>query len=95
MGLKNPQPDLSQRVIPVMSVGDFAHLTPAHQSPTAAFGGFIPAVVAEFSAFEIASRGEGGMFVAMATQLAPLSRWGTVDAPVVLTGPTVPTDRGP
>lgn len=63
LGIKNPQTTLSERVQPVINVGDFSLLTPQHRPPTALFGGNVAAVAGEFSTIQVISRGPGGCVV--------------------------------
>jgi len=93
-GIKNPAPEVSERVIPVVSLGDFGDLTPSHVAPTGAFGGFQAAVVAEFASFQVLSRGAGGCWVdAIVESSLQLVRF-TVGVGAIA-GHVAATDRGP
>lgn len=64
MGLKRVSEFPIREVVqPVVTVGDFSSLTPAHVPPTAAFGRLIPAVIGQTCTVEVHSLGPGGTFI--------------------------------
>lgn len=63
LGIKNPQPTVSERITPVINVGNFDDLTPQYTSPMATFGGDVAAVAAEFSMATLTSLATGGTLI--------------------------------
>lgn len=75
LGIKNPRPQMFESVQPVINVGRFHNLVPAHRPPTAAFGGDVPLVAAQFSIAQMISRGPGGAFLRMAGSSTTNGPW--------------------
>lgn len=66
LGLKNVKElPLIERVQPVVSVGEFAPLTPALVPPAFIAGGLLTAVVGEVGALAVQALGPGGTFVTL------------------------------
>lgn len=66
MGLKNVRElPLVERVQPVVSVGEFAQLTPALVPPAFLAGGLLAAVAAQVGTYSVQALGPGGTFVSI------------------------------
>lgn len=63
LGIKNPRPTMLESVQPVIVVGDFENMTPAHNVASAGYGGTIGAIVGERGVVQITSRSPGGTLI--------------------------------
>lgn len=77
LGVKNPQSTLSERVQPVINVGQLGHLTPRFVNPTNLFGGDVAGAAGDFSAVVLLSRAPGGTNILFAGVAA--AAFGTVN----------------
>ena len=93
LGIQNPDWEIPERIQLTMSVGSMELLTPAHQAPTGVFGALQPAVVGQFSFFQIYSRAPGGTRVNFTAISASVIRFGLIAAALPPTV-TLP-DAGP
>ncbi|GAI87438.1 unnamed protein product [marine sediment metagenome] len=99
LGQQNPEWHVRESVQPVLSVGEFGGLTPAHQPPTGAVGWATVAVAGERPVCLFECRAPGGARIQTEWQPGAIGffvRWGllTVATPAI-TAPIVATDRGP
>lgn len=82
MGFKSQDPSLTQRVSPVVVVGDMKAWTPRHAPPTFMGGGSVNGVALQFGIVQVVSRASGGTVLAHSNIANANHAFGLVAAPI-------------
>jgi len=94
LGIKNPQPTISERVQLVVQIADLSKLAPLHRPATASFGGTVPAGAGGTNTkIEITSRAPGGMLFLWMQSGRTLSLFQAVPDPA-LVAPVIEAPNG-
>lgn len=93
LGIKNPETSISERVQPIINVGDFTGLVPQHFPPTNVFGGDVTLVIGEFGTVQVISRDPGGCILKLVQSGTAALAFQTQAVPEAGLTPVIPTTQ--